>query len=119
MNTQRSTFTTGVFAAAVLYHRDIIAVRTREALQIKIRKGERVGRVRFGYDLAEDGKMLVPNQKEQEALRLMLRLRSKGLVLRKIASELDRMGFYAKDGRPWQASTIKQLLDKWTGKLSY
>ena len=47
------------------YERLIIAARTRAALQAKIRRGHRCGKVRFGYDLAADGKTLVKNDIEQ------------------------------------------------------
>ena len=50
------------------WEREAIGERTRDALQHKIANGERCGKVRFGYDLAPDGKMLVPNPAEQTAI---------------------------------------------------
>jgi site-specific DNA recombinase len=38
------------------WERETIAERTRDALQHKIGKGERCGKVRFGFALADDGK---------------------------------------------------------------
>src|SRR5690349_16322400 len=43
------------------WERETIAERTSQALQFKISRGERCGRVRYGYDLAEDGVMLIEN----------------------------------------------------------
>src|SRR5205085_5180537 len=67
-----------VLLSVAPWERETIGERTRDALQHKIVNGERCGRVRFGFDLAADGKMLVPNVTEQEAIRLMKELRTAG-----------------------------------------
>jgi DNA invertase Pin-like site-specific DNA recombinase len=60
-----------VLMSVAQWERETIGERTRDALQHKIRvKGERCGKVRFGFDLAADGKTLVPNAVEQEAIQL-------------------------------------------------
>lgn len=49
-----------------------------DALRHKISRHERVGKVRFGYDLSSDGRQLLPNQLEQQAIALMQPLRRAG-----------------------------------------
>jgi len=94
------------------YERLIIKARTKAALQAKIRRGERCGNVRFGYNLAVDGKRLVPNPAEQEAIAIMQELRAEGQSLRQIASELQRRGVSTKDGHQWQPMTISRILKR-------
>ena len=48
-----------VLMSVAQWERETIGERTKDALQHKIRKGERCGKVRFGYTLAEDGVGLV------------------------------------------------------------
>jgi DNA invertase Pin-like site-specific DNA recombinase len=94
------------------YERLIIKARTSAALQAKIRRGERCGKIRFGYDLAADGKTLVPNAIEQEAVALMHRLRAEGQTFRAIARELERRDLATKEGKAWQATTIRRILKR-------
>ena len=95
------------------YERLIIAARTRAALQAKIRRGHRCGKVRFGYDLADDGKTLVPNLVEQAVLALIHRLRQDGHSLREIAAELTARGLPTKEGHTqWTHSTIRGILGR-------
>jgi site-specific DNA recombinase len=99
-----------VLLSVAQWERETIAERTSDALQHKIRKGERCGKVRFGYDLADDGKMLIPNHDEQEAISLIRELREAGESLRKIANELNRLDIATKEGGQWKHTTIKGIL---------
>jgi DNA invertase Pin-like site-specific DNA recombinase len=92
------------------WERETIAERTKEALAHKLRRGERCGKVKFGYDLAPDGKTLVPNQGEQAALALIVEWRRAGYTLRGIAAELDAMGIKAKGGKPWSMGSVARIL---------
>ncbi|MSQ94419.1 MAG: recombinase family protein [Gemmataceae bacterium] len=92
------------------WEREAIGERTRDALQHKIANGERCGKVRFGFDLGADGKMLVANAAEQAALRLIRKLRAAGESLRAIAAELNVRGIGTKEGRPWLFTTVKGIL---------
>lgn len=92
------------------WEREAIGERTRDVLRDKIRNGERCGKVRFGFDLAQDGKMLVPNPLEQRAIRLMRKLRESGESLRDIAAELNDRGIPSKEGRPWLFTSVAGIL---------
>lgn len=99
-----------LFDAAVKCHRDIIRQRTREAMRDKIRRRERCGKVPYGFDLAHDGKTLIPNAQEQEAIRLIKKLRTDGKTLRYIAEELDHRGVATKEGGRWACATVHHIL---------
>jgi DNA invertase Pin-like site-specific DNA recombinase len=92
------------------WEREAIGERTRDALQHKIANGERCGKVRFGFDLAPDGKTLVSNRHEQEAIGLIRKLRKAGESLRAIAAELNKRGVRTKEGRPWIFTSIAGIL---------
>jgi len=95
------------------WEREIIAERTKEVLQHKIANGERCGDIRFGFDLADDGKTLTPNADETEAISIMQELRAAGQSYRKIANEMNRRGIETKKGnRRWCHSTIVTILNR-------
>lgn len=94
------------------FERDQIAERTKAALSHKKAKGERVGSIPFGYDLAADGINLVPNAGQQEALELIAELRAAGLSLRQIAAELTNRCIPTKKGNAWQAASILRILNR-------
>lgn len=95
------------------WEREIISERTADNLQGKIRRGERVGKLRFGYDLADDGKTLLENATEQEAIRLMTQLRGEGRSLRAIAEALQALGIETKEGNElWLPATINRILQR-------
>lgn len=78
----------------------------------KIRCNQRCGKVRFGYDLADDHKTLVPNLAEQQAIVLMTSLRAAGLTLRQIATELTTRGVSTKEGRGWTHTAVARILGR-------
>lgn len=101
-----------VLMCVAQWERETIGERTRDALQHKIRKGERCGRVRFGYDLGPDGRSLVPNQAEQEAIGIVRQLREEGQTLRQICEGLSQRGIRAKEGGTWRPQTVANLLKR-------
>lgn len=99
-----------VLLSVAQWEREAIGERTRDALRHKITKGERCGKVRFGFDLAPDGVTLVPNPPEQEAIRLMRELRAMGQSYRAIARELQDRGVRTKEGGPWVMTSVRGVL---------
>jgi len=93
------------------WERETIAERTREALRYKINSRQRVGKVRFGFDLAPDGTTLVENPAEQGVIDLMRDLRAAGKTLRQIAEELTRQGVPTKERKPrWTHTAVAYIL---------
>lgn len=102
-----------VIMTVAQWEREVIAERTRDALAAKIAKGERVGKVRFGQDLADDGKTLTPNFREQEAIRLMREWRAQGKTYRDLCALLEGMGIETKEGgKLWLPMTVKRILER-------
>ena len=100
-----------VIMTVAQWEREVIAERTRDALQAKIAKGERVGKVRFGYDLAADGKSLVENRREQETIRQMRAWRAQGKTYRELVKMVEDLGIDTKEGnRLWLPMTIRRIL---------
>lgn len=101
-----------VLLSVAQWERETTGERTREALRHKIRNGERCGKVRFGYDLAGDGKTLVPHPAEQSAIALMMDLRRSGLTLRQIAATLTAQSIPTKEGGPWTHTAVARILGR-------
>jgi site-specific DNA recombinase len=105
-----------VLMSVAQWEREATGERTRDALQHKISKGERVGKVLFGYDLADDGVNLVPNIAEQAVIAEIRRLRYDGFSLREIGVELTRQGIGTKEGNcSWGHQAIARILDRKVG----
>jgi site-specific DNA recombinase len=102
------------------WEREIIGERTKDALKAKIARGERCGKVRFGYDLApelhpETGKpfKLVPNPREQEAISVMKSWKAQGKTYRDLVKLVEGLGIETKEGnRIWLPSTIQRILTR-------
>lgn len=104
-----------VLLSVAQWERETIGERTKDALQSKIRKGERCGKVRFGFRLDVDGRTLVPHAGEQEALQRVAELRAAGQSLRAIATELTRRGILTKEGKTrWTHTAVSRLLQRST-----
>jgi DNA invertase Pin-like site-specific DNA recombinase len=101
-----------VLLSVAQWEREAIGERTRDALQHKIKKGQRCGQVRFGFDLADDGKTLIPNAQEQAAVGLIRELRAGGRSYRAIAAELAARGIQTKAGKPWIHTSVKSILTR-------
>ena len=82
----------------------------RRAMATKKARGERVGAVPYGYTLADDGKTLEPNHDEQRAIRETQQIAARGLSLRKVAAELARRGFYARNGAQFEAEQVRRMV---------
>ncbi len=103
------------------YERLVIKARTRAALGAKRRRGQRVGSVPLGFDLADDGERsksgrplaLVANPVEVATLEMIRRMRAGGASLRGIAAELDRRGIGPKrGGGRWSHSAVVRILER-------
>ena len=90
------------------YERLIIGARTKAALQVKKRKGERVGHIPYGFKLCEDGIHLEEDIEEQYNLKLIRRMRSQGMTFRKIAEEMNSFRRFNREG-PWNHVAIKRV----------
>jgi DNA invertase Pin-like site-specific DNA recombinase len=88
------------------YERAIIRSRTRAALAAKKARGERVGGIPYGQQLADDGRTLEPRADEQRVLALVAKLRGSGLTYQAIADRLNAMGFRSRTGGRWVRQAV-------------
>ncbi len=101
-----------MLAVLAEFERDQISERTTTAMKFKAARGERVGKVPFGFDLDSDGVTLVKNSMEQEVIQIIRELREKNRSLRDIATELNQRQVPTKEGKPWTHSTIQRIVNR-------
>jgi DNA invertase Pin-like site-specific DNA recombinase len=90
--------------------RAMIRERTRSAMSVKRKRGERIsGHAPFGWDFGPDGR-LVENAREQKIIARMLQLQAEGMSYRGIAVRLDNEGILPKRGKRWIHTTVKSIL---------
>lgn len=78
-----------LLAVLAEFERDQISERTRSSMAHLRRSGRRVSRFPpYGWDIDEDGKSLVRNEREQRVVASILEQRRTGLSLRAIADSL-------------------------------
>ena len=89
-----------------------IAARTKAALAAKKARGEKTGgALPLGHALAEDGRTLVLDASEAEALELVRGLRADGLSMREIVARLNAEGVPCRGSR-WHLTTVARLLSR-------
>ena len=92
------------------YERALIRSRIKLALGHKMAKGERVGSVPYGKQVAEDGKTLVESERDKRLLARLRRLRRGGMSLRAIAEKATAEGYRSRSGAALSKSTVARLL---------
>lgn len=91
------------------YERQIIAARTRAALQAKKARGERAGNLPWGYRADENGK-LVEDVDEQLVIAHIRDLRDEGVSIRGVVRCLAEAGYRSRVGRPLTQGTVWNIL---------
>lgn len=86
------------------------SVRTKAALAAKKRRGERVGAIPYGMQLAADGVHLEEHPAEQEVIAAVLEYRAAGLSLRAIADRLEARGWATRTGRTFAATQVSRII---------
>jgi site-specific DNA recombinase len=96
------------------FERDQVSDRTRFALAHKKANNEKTGgALPFGSELASDGKHLAVNEREREAVGIILELNTRGYSLRAICRELEIRGIETKTGKSkWNPKTISKILKR-------
>ena len=100
-----------VLMSVAQWEREAIGERTRDALAHKKSKGERVGQVPFG-SRTDDGVNLVEDATEQEAIKTVEEMRSRGMSCRAIAEELNCLGIKTKGNKQWHETTVRRILKR-------
>ena len=104
-------------ASVSQWERRAIGERTQAAMGHLRAQGRRISRQpRYGAQFDVAGRVQV-DPREQATLSRILQLREAGLSLRAISAELAGQGILARSGRPFTASTLRQLVRQ--GSLTY
>lgn len=94
-------FMNGILDLSSAYEVAIIRARTKSALGAKKARGERMGKIPFGFMADTDGVHLVPCELEQVALRKISELKNSGYSLQRIANALNNQSMFNRQGNPW------------------
>jgi len=97
-----------MMAAFAELERNLIAERTKAALQHKKRHRAVYNHVPLGF--IRQGDRLIENADEMRVVSQIVELRSQGAPLAKIAEELNLSGTPTKQGKRWYASTVSNVL---------
>ena len=90
--------------------RAMIRERTRSAMSVKRKRGERIsGHAPYGWDFGSKGR-LVENAGEQKIIARMRLMRAEGMSFRGIGVRLDEEGIRPKRGKRWIHTTVKTIL---------
>lgn len=100
-----------IMTAVSQWEREAIGERTRDALNHKRSRGERVGNIPFGARLASDGEHLEPEPLEQAGLAEIQRLRAEGMSMRTIAARLNERASRTRRGTPWRLESVARVLN--------
>jgi hypothetical protein len=84
---------------------------TKAAMAVKKSKGQLVGAVPYGWQLAADGVTLEKNEGEQAVVEVVRTLRAEGLSLRAIAGALEARGLMARNGGSWHAKQVSRIVE--------
>jgi DNA invertase Pin-like site-specific DNA recombinase len=98
-----------VLDAVAQYERALIRARTRAALAVKKKRGERTGQVPLGHTLAADGTHLAAHPDEARAVARVHELRAAGASIRGIAKQLATEGITPR-GATWHPTTVARVL---------
>ncbi len=103
-----------ILAGPAQMERNLTRERTRSAMAVKRANGQRVGTVPYGYDLADDGVALVPNDAERAVIRDIQQLRTSGMTLEAIADVLTTRHEPTKTGKSarWTHQAVARILSR-------
>ncbi len=103
-----------ILAGAAEMERNLTRERTRSAMAVKRANGQRVGAVPYGFDVADDGVTLVPNEAEQAVIQDIRAMRAEGLTLERIAEALTERDVTTKTGKSerWTHQAIARIISR-------
>ncbi|GAB6554226.1 recombinase family protein [Bacillus mobilis] len=78
------------------------------ALAVKVRRGEHIGKVPYGYDRINQ--KLVINEEESDVVQRMYKWYAEGWGYKKITNELNRLGIRSKTKKKWQMTSVQRIL---------
>jgi DNA invertase Pin-like site-specific DNA recombinase len=97
-----------IMASVSQWERECIAERTQVAMDHKKMRGEWCGgKPPFGYTVV--GGKLIKDEREQEIISIVRKLKLTGMSYQKITRELISLGYLPRSGISWQVATIVDI----------
>ncbi|MDX9638109.1 recombinase family protein [Bacillus sp. PBL-C9] len=78
------------------------------ALAVKVRRGEHIGKVPFGYN--RENQKLVIHDEEAEVVRMIYSWYTNGWGYKRITNELNQLGIKSKTKKNWQMTSVQRIL---------
>jgi len=97
------------------YERLIIGARTKAAMQVKKKKGQRVGYIPYGYRLSSDSIHIEPDEQEQKILQEIYEMKD-SCSLRYISDELNRKKYKNRKGKNWKHNSVWIMVKRFNQK---
>jgi DNA invertase Pin-like site-specific DNA recombinase len=102
-----------VLMSVAQWEREAIGERTKDTLDYLISQDQRVGEVKYGHALTEDGKTLRLYPAEQAVVGRIRQWRSEGLGAKAIAKRLTDEGVPTKKGKTaWHYSSVRRIVSR-------
>lgn len=92
------------------YERLIIGARTKAALQVKKKRGQRIGHIPFGYRICTDNVHLEEDEREQKILKQMAELRKERATFREIAAKMNETQAFNRKDNAWNHVSIQRVI---------
>ena len=100
-----------ILGSVASWEREVIIERTKEAMAHKRANGERTSLYApYGFQLAADGKTLVPDEAEHALLAAIREARQRGLSQRAVVAELTRQGFTTRKGTTLTLVQVQRIM---------
>lgn len=108
-STPDGDFMNGILDLSAAREVALIRARTKAALGAKKARGERMGKLPYGFTVHDDGVHLVPCAGEQSILLRIANLKADGFSIRAIAKALNDDGLFNRQGNPWNNDSIHTI----------
>ena len=115
----QGVFMREIMKAFASFELALIKQRTSAAVRVKMERkrqaGQKTGgRIPFGYSVTQaDGvKVLLENDKEQAAIKVMISMRNNGSTLQAIADGLHADDILPRDGGRWSPTVIRTIIKR-------
>lgn len=99
-----------ILGSVAQWERDIIAERTKDALNYKKENKQLYNHCPIGFLVSDNGE-LIEDEQEQKTISYIKEMKKEGLSLSKIAERLNNESIPTKKGGKWFHTTIKKILN--------
>ena len=82
---------------------------TKKALKAKKARGERMGKIPYGFQVGDDGVHVAPCDLEQESIRKIHAFHTAGYSLQRIANTLNNQSIFNRQGNPWNPVLLHRI----------